>query len=88
MSQATPTSIIKTNQLMLCRNVIAICSENYTKHISTVGKMGKTGGTYSNHLLLSFEPWKVKVKLFLCLKKALEPYAGVEVQLCTILIRR
>ena len=31
-----PLSVIKTNQLMLCREIIAVCSEIHTKHINTL----------------------------------------------------
>jgi len=29
-------SVIKTSQLMLCREIIAVCCEFHTKHISTL----------------------------------------------------
>ena len=29
-------SVIKTSQLVLCREIIAVCSEIHTKHINTV----------------------------------------------------
>jgi len=29
-------SVIKTSQLMLCREIIAVCSQIHTKHINTV----------------------------------------------------
>jgi len=29
-------SVIKTSQLMLCREIMAVCSQIYTKHINTV----------------------------------------------------
>jgi hypothetical protein len=29
-------SVIKTSQLMLCREIIAVCSEIHTKHINTL----------------------------------------------------
>jgi len=29
-------SVIKTIQLMLCREIIAVCSEIHTKHINTL----------------------------------------------------
>jgi len=29
-------SVIKTSQLMLCREIMAVCSEIHTKHINTV----------------------------------------------------
>ena len=28
--------VIRTNQLMLCREIIAVCSEIHTKHINTL----------------------------------------------------
>jgi len=29
-------SVIKTSQLMLCREIIAVCSQIHTKHINTL----------------------------------------------------
>jgi len=31
--------------------------------------MGKTDGTYKNHLLLRFKSWKVNLNLFICSNK-------------------
>jgi hypothetical protein len=51
-------SVIQTNQLMLYREIIAVCSQIHTKHISTVcGQkvefvVFKAGGTYSDHWAL------------------------------------
>jgi hypothetical protein len=51
-------SVIKTSQLMLYREIIAVCSEIHTKHINTLcGQNVKLlnitpGGTYSNHWAL------------------------------------
>ena len=48
-------SVIKTSQLMLYREIIAVCSEIQTKHINTVCGQNvelvnvKPGGTYSDH---------------------------------------
>jgi len=45
-------SVIKTSQLMLYREIIAVCSEIHTKHINTVCGQnteflyGKAGGLY------------------------------------------
>ena len=44
----------KTSQLMLYREIIAVCSEIHTKHINTVCGQEvicdvKPGGAYSNH---------------------------------------
>ena len=47
--------VIKTSQLMLYREIMAVCSEIHTKHINTLcGKNvellnGKLSGTYSDH---------------------------------------
>jgi len=47
--------ILKTNHLMLFREIFVLCAEIHTKHINTLcGKNVellnvKTGGTYSNH---------------------------------------
>jgi hypothetical protein len=47
-------SVIKTIQLMLCREIIAVCSEIHTKHINTLCGQNvqlfnvKPGGTYSD----------------------------------------
>jgi hypothetical protein len=36
-AQKTHTdSVIKTSQIMLCREIIAVCSEIHTKHINTL----------------------------------------------------
>ena len=35
-SKHTPVSVTKTNQLMLYREIIAVCSEIHTKHINTL----------------------------------------------------
>jgi hypothetical protein len=54
----TPVSVIKTSQLMLYREIIAVCSEIHTKHINTLCGQNaefvnvKPGGTYSNHWAL------------------------------------
>ena len=51
-------SVIKTSQLMLYREIIAVCSEIHTKHINTLCGQnvellnGKLGGTYSDHWAL------------------------------------
>jgi len=51
-------SVIQTRQLMLCREIIAVCSEFHTKHINTLcGQIVeffnvKPGGTYSDHWAL------------------------------------
>ena len=51
-------SVIKTNQLMLYREIIAVCSHIHTKHINTlcgqnVELLNVTpGGTYNNHRTL------------------------------------
>jgi hypothetical protein len=48
-------SVIQTSQLMLYREIIAVCSETHTKHINTVCGLNvellnvKSGGTYSSH---------------------------------------
>ena len=48
-------SVIKTSHLMLYREIIAVCSEIYTKHINTlcgqnVGFVNvRPGGKYSDH---------------------------------------
>ena len=50
--------VIKTSQLMLYREIIAVCSEIHTKHINTLCGQNvellnvKTCGTYSNHWAL------------------------------------
>ena len=47
-------SVMKTSQLMLYREIIAVCSEIHTKHINTLCWQNvellnvKPGGTYSN----------------------------------------
>ena len=51
-------SVIKTSQLMLYREIIAVCSEIHTKHINTpCGQNVEfvnviAGGTYSDHWAL------------------------------------
>ena len=61
MNQSVPRSkhipsVIKTSQLMLYREIIAVCSQIHTKHINTlcgqnVGLLNvKPGGIYSDHL--------------------------------------
>ena len=51
-------SVIKTSQLMLYREIIAVCSEIHTKHINTLCGQNvellnvKTGGIYSDHWAL------------------------------------
>jgi hypothetical protein len=51
-------SVIKTSQLMLCREIIAVCCDIHTKHINTLCGQNvellnvKPGGTYSNHWAL------------------------------------
>jgi len=51
-------SVIQTSQLMLYRELIAVCSEIHTKHINTLcGQIVellsvKTSGIYSNHWAL------------------------------------
>src|SRR5215510_4093577 len=59
-------SVIKTSQLMLYREIIAVCSQIHTKHINTlcgqnvellnvklaVHIVTTTGGTYSDHWAL------------------------------------
>ena len=46
---------MKTSQLMLYREIIAVCSEIHTKHINTLCGQNvelfnvKPGGTYSDH---------------------------------------
>src|SRR5215470_5839521 len=53
-------SLIKTNQLMLYREIIAVCSQIHTKHINTLCGQNvellnvKPGGTYSNHWALKY----------------------------------
>jgi hypothetical protein len=48
-------SVTKASQLMLYREIIAVCSEIHTKQINTVCGLNvellsvKPGGTYSNH---------------------------------------
>jgi len=48
-------SVIKTSQLMLYREIVAVCSEIHTKHINTLYGQNvefvnvKFGGTYSDH---------------------------------------
>jgi len=51
-------SVIKTSQFMLCREIIAVCSEIHTKHVNTLCGQNvellkvKPGSTYSNHWAL------------------------------------
>jgi len=48
-------SVTKNSQLMLYREIIAVCSEIHTKHINTLCGQNvellnvKPGGIYSNH---------------------------------------
>src|SRR5215510_15055720 len=48
-------SVIKTSQLMLYREIIAVCSQIHTKHINTLRRQNvqsvnvKPGSTNSNH---------------------------------------
>jgi hypothetical protein len=62
LSQNHPVLVIQTSQLMLYREIIAVCSEIHTKHINTlcgqnvelltvklVVHIVTTGGTYSDH---------------------------------------
>ena len=50
--------VIKASQLMLYREIIAVCSEIHTKHMNTLCGQNvellnvKPGGTYSNHRAL------------------------------------
>jgi len=51
-------SVIKTNQSILYREIIAVCSEIHAKHINTLCGQNtqllnvKVGGTYSDHWAL------------------------------------
>jgi len=51
----TSVSVIKTSQLMLYREIIAVCSDIHTKHINTLWGQNveftsvKLCGTYSDH---------------------------------------
>jgi len=51
-------SVIKTSQLVLYREIIAVCSQTHIKHINTLCGQNfellnvKPGGTYSNHWAL------------------------------------
>jgi len=53
-------SVIKTSQLMLYREIIAVCSQFHTKHINALCEQNvelfkvKPGGTYSDHCELKF----------------------------------
>jgi hypothetical protein len=46
---------MKTSQLILCREIIAVCSQIHTRHINTMCGQKveyvdvKNGGTYSEH---------------------------------------
>jgi hypothetical protein len=58
-SEHTPSRLYKpASQLMLYREIIAVCSEIHTKHINTLCGQNvellnvKLGGTYSNHWAL------------------------------------
>jgi hypothetical protein len=48
-------SVIQTSQLMLCREIIAVCYQIHIKHINTLRGLNvellnvKAGGTYSDH---------------------------------------
>ena len=52
-----------TIQLMLCREIIAVCSQIHTKHINTLCGQNvefvnvKPGGTYSDHCNQRFSPY-------------------------------
>jgi hypothetical protein len=53
--------VIKASQLMLYREIIAVCSRIHTKHINTMCRQNvelcvKPGGTYSNHWALAASP--------------------------------
>ena len=60
-------SVIKTSQLMLYREIIAVCSQIHTKHINTLCGQNvefvnvTAGGTYSNFdgLRLFILPFRV-----------------------------
>jgi hypothetical protein len=58
-SKHTPSQVIKTSQLVLYREIIAVCSEIHTKHINTLCGQNvefvnvKPGGTYSNRWALN-----------------------------------
>ena len=51
-------SVIKISQLILYREIIAVCSQIHTKHINTLCGQSveflnaKAGGTYSDHWAL------------------------------------
>jgi hypothetical protein len=51
-------SVIKTSQLMLYREIIAVCSQIHTKYINTLSGQNTeflnvtVGGTYSDHWAL------------------------------------
>ena len=57
-SKHTPSRFIKTSQLMLYREIIAVCSQIHTKQINTLCGQNaefvnvKPGGTYSDHWAL------------------------------------
>jgi hypothetical protein len=56
--QTHSVSVIQTSQLILYREIIAVCSEIHTKHINTLCGQNvefvnvKVGGTYSNQWTL------------------------------------
>jgi hypothetical protein len=51
-------TVTKISQLMLCREIIAVCSQIHTKHINTLCGQNvefvnvTAGGTYSDHWAL------------------------------------
>jgi hypothetical protein len=59
-------SVTKTRQLMLYREIIAVCSQIHTKHINTVCGQNvevvnvKPGGTYSDHWYYRIGLYKTK----------------------------
>ena len=70
-SKHTP-SIIKTSQLMLYREIIAVCSKIHTKHINTLCGQNvellnvKLGGTYSDQWALQGYPKRCDSKQAVC----------------------
>jgi hypothetical protein len=61
---------------MLCREIIAVCSEIHTKHIYSLGGQNvellgvNSGGTYSDHgTLIVKTPMSRKMKWHLCAKR-------------------